>query len=140
MKEYIIELIIEYGLETIILALIINVVTTILKIPIKRYAKKLTDSKKLTRFIVFIPILIGFLITLIYSYLCKNEILIDKELLKLYTTSTSLSLSFYAIYEKLVYKKTSNNVEVEASLGLINMLNEVIREDNKIILTKKKEK
>ena len=139
MKEYIVDLILEYGLETIILALIINILTTIIKIPIKKYAKRLSDSKKVTRFIVFIPILIGFIITLLYSYLCNNEFLVNKEVLKMYTTSTSLSLSFYAVYEKLIYKKTKN-VEVEASLGLINMLNEVINEENKIILTKKKEK
>ena len=138
MKEYIVDLILEYGLETIILALIINILTTIIKIPIKKYAKRLSDSKKVTRFIVFIPILIGFIITLLYSYLCNNNFLINKEVLKIYTTSTSLSLSFYAIYEKLIYKKSDNNVEVEASQEVINMINSVIGEEKIILKGSKK--
>ena len=54
--EQIVESITEYGLNTVIIAFLINAVTAIFKIPIKILAKKLDDYTKVTRFIVFLPI------------------------------------------------------------------------------------
>ena len=56
MREYIIELIKTYGIEPVLLALLINILTGLIKIPIKKLADKLKDSSKVTRFIVFLPI------------------------------------------------------------------------------------
>ena len=101
MKDLIIELITVYGFETVLIALVINILTGIIKIPIKKLASKLDDSSKVTRFIVFLPILIGFGITCLYVYFFKNVIVINRAFLTLFCTSTSLSLTFYAIFEKL---------------------------------------
>ena len=69
MRDLFIELITKYGLETVALALIINLLTGVIKLPIKKLATRLKDSSKLTRFIVFLPILLGFGITCLYRYL-----------------------------------------------------------------------
>ena len=56
MMEQILEMITTYGLETVAIALIINVLTGFVKMPIKSLANKLKDYTKVTRFIVFLPV------------------------------------------------------------------------------------
>ena len=64
--EQIIEIITKYGLETVIIALIINLLTGLIKMPIKALASRAKESSKITRFIVFLPILLGFGVTYCY--------------------------------------------------------------------------
>ena len=50
--EEIMEAIGQYGLETVLTALLINILTGLIKIPLKKWAERLEDSSKATRFIV----------------------------------------------------------------------------------------
>ena len=128
MKDLIIELITVYGFETVILALTINKVTGIIKMPIKMMARKLDDYTVVTRFIVFLPIIIGFAITCLYIYLFKNIFVINRAFLTLFITSTSLSLTFYAIFEKLFPSKAKieSKAEINASEKILKLITEVI--------------
>ena len=128
MKELIIELMTVYGVEAVILALIINILTGIVKMPIKSFAKKLDDSSKVTRFIVFLPILLGFGITCLYIYLCKNTIVFNRSLFTLFGTSTSLSLTFYAIFEKVFPSRTKieSKAEINASEKILKLITDVL--------------
>lgn len=101
MEEEIINIISEYGLEAVILGLVINVLTGLLKIPIKTFTKKLEDGSKVTRYLVFLPIILGFCLTLGYMAATKGEIDMTKEFITLWLSSSSLSLTFYALWEKL---------------------------------------
>ena len=105
MLEEIMNLIEEYGIETVILALSINLFTFLIKLPIKKYAQKAEDSTKITRFIVFLPFVIGCLLTFLYVGLINRSYSIDKQYVTLWLTSSSLSLTFYAVFEKMVPKR-----------------------------------
>ena len=51
--EQILDAITQYGLEAVLIALAINLLTWLIKLPIKKAAQRLEDSTKVTRFIVF---------------------------------------------------------------------------------------
>lgn len=101
MNEKIVSLITDYGLEAVVLGLAINVLTGLIKLPIKAFAKKLEDGSKLTRYLVFLPVILGFCLTLGYTAAIKGEIDITREFVTLWVSSSSLSLTFYALWEKL---------------------------------------
>ena len=140
MKEVIIELIQTYGIEAVLLAIIINFLTGIIKMPIKKAARKFEDSKKITRFIVFLPIIIGFFITALYFEYFEKSFIFDKEFIETWLTSTSLSLTFYAIIEKFLPKKniTSGKEKLGVADDIVSNLSnpELIQSENnkKIIL------
>ena len=130
MKEFIIEIITTYGMEAVILAILINILTGFIKLPIKQMASKLVDSSKVTRFIVFLPILLGFGITVLYYYIFNDVILIDNEFITLWIASTSLSLTFYAIFEKIFpsKKKIEEVTEIETTEKILNTINEFFQQ------------
>ena len=152
MKEYIIELITVYGLETVLFAFAINILTGLIKLPIKKLASNLKDSSMVTRFIVFLPILLGFGLTVLYYELFKSGLVFNKEFITLWITSTSLSLTFYAIYEKLFPSKKKIIMSTEIIITekilseITNFLNAFLSlplneiENKRIILKGKKEK
>ena len=122
--EEIIEIIKTYGIETVLIALAINMLTAIIKMPIKKICSRLRSSKKATRFIVFLPIVIGFGITYVY----KNYFdifIFDKEFFTTWLTSTSLSLTFYAIFEKLFLNNQELDKEVEITQKVIEEIFDV---------------
>ena len=79
MNEKIVSLITDYGLEAVVLGLAINVLTGLIKLPIKAFAKKLEDGSKLTRYLVFLPVILGFCLTLGYTAAIKGEIDITRS-------------------------------------------------------------
>ena len=95
------QMITKYGLEAVVIALFINALTGIIKLPIKIGATKLKAAKKVTRFIVFLPIIIGFLLTYCYTEFVQGGYVLNEEFVRLWLVSSSLSLTFYAIFEKL---------------------------------------
>ena len=153
MKEYIINLITTYGIEAVLLALLINVLTGLIKLPIKKMANKLDDSSKVTRFIVFLPILLGFGVTYLYYYFFMNGFVFNNSFITLWVTSTSLSLTFYAVFEKLFPSKKNieKNCEIQTTKKILNLIDEFIKDvsnkenvvdeetSKKIILKRKKE-
>ena len=144
--EEIIEIIKTYGIETVLIALVINILTGIIKTPIKKVCKGLNNSKNITRFIVFLPIIIGFGVTYLYKYYF-DVCLFDKEFLTAWLTSTSLSLTFYAVFEKIIPNNSKNNVfetEIKPTQlvleEIIDITNNIDSNTNKkIVLRGKKE-
>ena len=59
MEEFILDILSTYGVTTVVIALLINIVTKFLKIPIKAYSKR--NGRNLNRFISLIPVILGFL-------------------------------------------------------------------------------
>lgn len=124
----------EYGLEPIIMALCINFMTWLVKLPIKAMASKLKNSASVTRFIVFAPVILGFLLAMLYTFVANRTLKFDEAFYKLWLTSSSLSLTFYAVFEKLIPTKTKliGDDEVEANKKLISELEVAtgVAEDN----------
>lgn len=126
--EEILDIIARYGLETVIIALIINVVTGIVKLPIKAWAKRFEDRTKITRYIVFLPIVVGLLITWLYAKFIKGSFAFDTTFTTLWLTASSLSLTFYAIYEKIFpsRKKLLQSNEIKTSEALLEKIKTLI--------------
>lgn len=117
MWEELMQMIQAYGLETVLLALVNNLLTGLLKIPIKRAAQKLKDSAAVTRFIVFLPVILGFFLTWGYGLLFREGPIFDQTFVTQWVTSGSLSLTFYAIFEKMFPAKKSGTSDGEAEPG-----------------------
>lgn len=130
----ILELFKLYELEVILIAVLINVLTGIIKTPIKLIAKKSKCSKKITRFIVFLPIVLGFLLVFIYHHYINGYVNFDSEFFKKWITSTSLSLTFYAIVEKILPSKSSiqQSIEVETSQKILESISEFLKTNTTI--------
>ena len=130
MVEQILEMITTYGLETVAIALIINVLTGFVKMPIKSLANKLKDYTKVTRFIVFLPVGFGFFISYLYVKFIKGAFNFDRDFVTLWLTSSSLSLTFYAIFEKLFpsKKKIFNESEIKASEKILTDIKQILDE------------
>lgn len=126
--EQIIQIISKYGLEAVILALFVNVFTGIVKIPIKLGAKKLKESSKVTRLIVFLPILLGFLLSFLYAKFVRENYVLDAKFIRLWLTSSSLSLTFYAIFEKLFpcKEKDLNEEELKTAADVLQTLKKIV--------------
>lgn len=126
--EQIIDIINEYGLETVIIALLINLLTGLIKMPIKAWAKKFEDSTKITRFIVFMPVLFGLGLTFCYAKFVVGNYAFDKEFITLWLTASSLSLTFYAIFEKIFPSKTKllENCEIETSEKILENIKQLM--------------
>ena len=103
--EQIIEIISTYSLEVVIIALLTNGLTALVKIPIKYWANKLDNYTKVTRFIVFLPIGFGFLLSFLYAQFLAGGFNFDRAFITMWLTSSSLSLTFYAIFEKMFPSK-----------------------------------
>lgn len=126
MEEKILQLITEYGLEATILALAINLFTGLIKMPFKAWAKKRENGTKATRFLVFLPVVVGLLLTFVYLRVVYGKTGIDKPFVTLWVSSSSLSLALYAFWEKLfpAKEKMLTESEIEANKKLLEKIKE----------------
>lgn len=126
--EQILEMIRTYGLETVVIALLVNIFTGIAKMPIKSLASKLKDYTQITKFIVFLPILFGFLFSFLYMKFIVGKFNFDREFVTMWLTSSSLSLTFYAIFEKLFpsKKKVLSECEIKTSETILESIKQLI--------------
>ena len=73
-----------YGIDVLILGVIVSAITGIVKLPLKAWAQKSINPEKWTRFIVFLPIVLGFGLIALKTYLCnggnKNQHRIHKRM------------------------------------------------------------
>lgn len=124
--EEIIKAISEYGMESVLIALAINLLTGLIKLPLKKLAGRLEDSTKATRFIVFLPIIFGFALSALYVQYFSGGFKFDQSFITLWVTSSSLSLTFYAIFEKLFPKKQKvlTEEEIAANQAVLNGIQE----------------
>ena len=126
--EQIFEMISNYGLEAVVIALIVNLLTGLIKIPIKALTNKMKNGKKISRFIVFLPIILGFIVTFYNAKFLQDNFSFNREFSTQWLTASSLSLTFYAIYEKLFpsKKKTLSDCEIETSRAILNEIKQLI--------------
>lgn len=104
------EMIANYGINNFVLALLIIITTGFVKIPFKLItAKWQSKGINLNRFIVFLPILFGVGYAALYTYIFYGVVWND-DTLSIALTSTTLSLSIYAITEKLFERKKTDSV------------------------------
>ena len=104
----------DYGVDTLVIALCTVVFTGLFKIPIKKLADKTKNSKKITRFVTFLPILIGFGLTVLSTYLFTKQVSFNKDFYVRWLSSVSLSLAIYAFWEKFVPSEKKILTEAEA--------------------------
>ena len=126
--EQILEMVTTYGLETVVIALLVNLLTGLVKMPIKAWANKLKDYTKVTRFIVFLPIGFGFLLSFLYAKFMAGGFKFDQTFVSLWLTSSSLSLMFYAIFEKLFpsKKKALTDCEIKTSESILENIKQLV--------------
>lgn len=120
----IIQMMTDYGIDTLVIALCTVVFTGLFKIPIKKLAEKTKNSKKITRFITFLPIVFGFGLTVLCAYLLTKRIVFNKSFYVQWLSSVSLSLAIYAFWEKFVpsEKKILSEAEIEANREVVEEL------------------
>ena len=105
----------ENELQTIILAIVVNVLTALIKLPIKKLAVK-NGVKTYTGFIVFIPIIASIILAVLYQSVLVGSFTVNKSVLLLSVNVASLSLAIYAVIEKVIPKNyvylTENEIEL----------------------------
>ena len=123
-KMEIIQLMAYYGADTLVTALCTVVFTGVFKIPIKKLAGKTKSSKKITRFVTFLPVIIGFGLTVLSTYLLTKQVSFSKDFYVQWLSSVSLSLAIYAFWEKFVpsEKKILTEAEIEANKAAVEEL------------------
>lgn len=120
--EELIEAVAKYGLDTVLLAVLVNLCTTLCKIPIKALARRAKNSANITRFIVFLPIVLGFVLTVCYCQWIARVGPFGGNFVRLWLSASSLSLTFYAVFEKLlpVPCDSATEREIAASQAVID--------------------
>jgi hypothetical protein len=124
MDEVILDILSTYGVETVVIALIINVLTHFLKMPVKAYSKR--SGRDVNRYISLIPVFLGFAGAFLYKVLTVGaaNIVID-DLAALAVSSASLSLAMFAIIEKFLPKKKGAAAGADATVSEAETLNEM---------------
>ncbi len=118
----VIEFMSTYGITSVLFAIGINILTWGIKLPIKALASRLKDSTTVTRFLVFLPIVLGFLLAMAYTAAINRSLVFDEAFYRLWLSSSSLSLTFYAVFEKIFpgKKKVLSDDEIAANKQLID--------------------
>lgn len=114
----------EHGLDTALIGLITVILTGLIKMPIKYLASKSANSKKITRFITFLPIIIGFGVTALLTCLAGKNLVFEEAFFAQWLSSVSFSLAIYAFWEKFVpsEKKVLLEAEIETNRALVEEL------------------
>ncbi len=122
---------VDYGVDNLVIALCTVILTGVIKMPIKMLAEKTNDSKKITRFLTFLPILIGFGSTVLIVYLFTSTITFNREFFVKWLTAVSASLTMYAFWEKFVpsEKKILAKEEIEANKLIVEALKNNLLQD-----------
>lgn len=109
MNEQILSILSSYGADVIMLALLINFITGIIKIPIKSYADK--KGVNVGKYLTLVPILLGFGFAFLYQYLaCGWGNITAEAVFSKGVSCASLSLALYAVFEKF-FPKNSRDKE-----------------------------
>jgi len=122
MEQEILNILSTYGVEAIMIALLINLLTGFIKKPIKAYSQK--SGRDLNKFISLVPVVLGFIAAVIY-YLCSAGFKNIKfeNIFTLALSSASLSLAVFAVYEKFFPKKKADDgSDTESDKNDINIV------------------
>ena len=119
------ELITTYGMNRIILAECICIATGLLKLPVKKFAAKCAVPEKITKYITFLPVILGGGFTAVYYLIMKQPVIFDGKYVALWLSSSSLSLAIYAFIEKFFPKRqVITSQEILENSELIETLEE----------------
>lgn len=93
----------EISIPVIVISILVFALTMLLKWPIKKATAKLTENKRkaVNTLIVFIPLALSFLFTLLYYGLFK-QIWLDVVVYDSMASSYVLAVAIYAIYSRIV--------------------------------------
>ena len=96
--------------------------------PIKRLAAKAKDSSKYTKYITFLPLILGFGVTALYEYIMTKTVSFAGEFITLWLTSSSLSLAIYAFIEKFIpsKKKILSAEEIRQNEEMLDSLKSIL--------------
>lgn len=138
MEITITQLVKEYGFNSVLIAVVVCILTGLIKMPIKSLAAKTEDPSKYTKYITFLPLILGFGVTALYNYLQTKTFAFTGEFISLWLTSSSLSLAIYAFVEKFIpsKKKILSEEEVKQNQKMIEQLKENLKTEEQ---TKTKE-
>lgn len=128
MEITIMQIVQEYGLNSILIAVAVCILTGLIKIPIKSIASKAEDSSKYTKYITFLPLILGFGVTVLYELWVTKRFSFTAEFITLWLTSSSLSLAIYAFIEKFIpsKKKILSSEEIKQNQEMIDQLKECL--------------
>lgn len=132
MEITITELVQNYGLDSVLIAAAVCILTGLVKMPIKRLAAKTKDSSKYTKYITFLPLLLGFGVTALYEYIMTKTVSFAGEFITLWLTSSSLSLAIYAFIEKFIpsKKKILSAEEIRQNEEMLDSLKSIFTAGN----------
>lgn len=124
--DKLIALLSDDGGITAIAALATVILTGIIKLPLKKLAEKFTCAKKITRFIVFLPLVTGFGMTTLINFLLTGQSHFDAQFIMKWLSAVSLSLAIYAFWEKFVpsEKKFLTETEIQANKEAVEKIKE----------------
>ncbi len=128
--DKLIALLSDDGAITAIAALATVILTGIIKLPLKKLAEKFTCAKKITRFIVFLPLVTGFGMTTLINFLLTGQSHFDAQFFMKWLSAVSLSLAIYAFWEKFVpsEKKFLTETEIQANKEAVEKIKESLEE------------
>lgn len=114
----------QHGLDTLLVAIATIILTGLIKIPVKYLASKSVKSSKITRFITFLPIVIGFGLTALLMYFMENKVEFNQAFFARWLSAVSLSLAIYAFWEKFVpsEKKILSEAEIKVNQEAVEKL------------------
>ncbi|MBQ3158779.1 MAG: hypothetical protein IJB98_03705 [Clostridia bacterium] len=92
----------QISIIEIVISLLVFCLTMIIKIPIKKATNKLKENKRkaINTVIVFIPILLAFVLSLLY-YGIFDEVWLGVNVLDTATSSYFLAVAIYAVYARI---------------------------------------
>lgn len=126
--EQILEFITQYGLENVLCAVVITMLTGIIKVPLKKIASKAEDSKKYTKYITFLPVILGFGVMTLYTYLTAGKIEYNQQFFVSWLSSVSVSLAIYAFWEKFIPSKNKilSEAEINDNKAIVSCLQKLL--------------
>ena len=119
--DKLIDFLISIGIEIPVIAITTVILTGILKMPVKILADKTSCPKKITRYITFLPIILGFGLTALFEFVESGIVNFNDAFYNTWLSSVSLSLAMYAILEKFLpsEKKILSEAELQANKTVI---------------------
>lgn len=111
----------------VVLAILINLLTGLIKLPLKKLAARAEEPARYTRYLTFLPVILGFFVSVGYDLLFgRGRFTFDEALCETWLASSGLSLAIYAFAEKFIpsRKKILSEEEAKANGALVEALKE----------------
>lgn len=87
----------------VVLAVLINLLTGLIKLPLKKLAARAEEPARYTRYLTFLPVILGFFVSVGYDLLFgRGRFTFDEALCETWLASSGLSLAIYAFAEKFI--------------------------------------